>query len=97
MAKLIQGSTLKAAGRPVVSVSQGVVQVTGVPASHGGGRGRRLRKGAKPPPKKFFLVEEIPPGQVEMRQAAGQHLVRRADGIWIWPVENQRRYQEEHP
>ena len=57
----------------------------------------RPRKGTKPKPKKFFLVQEVPPGQVEVRQAAGQRLVRRADGIWVWPVSDQRRYQEEHP
>lgn len=57
----------------------------------------RPRKGTRPREKKFLLVQEVPPGQVEIRQAAGQRLERRPDGIWIWPVEDQRRYQREHP
>ena len=57
----------------------------------------RPRKGTKPKAKRWFLVQEVAPASVALRQAAGQRLERRADGIWIWPVADQRRYQKEHP
>lgn len=60
-------------------------------------RGGKLRKGTRPRLREWHLVQEIPPGQVRRRRAAGQRLVRRADGIWVWPDEDRRRYERANP
>lgn len=57
----------------------------------------RKRKGTKPNVKKWSLVQEIHARSIPFRQAHGQKPVQRADGVWIWPDEDKKRWQEEHP